>query len=46
MKYVTFEHQGREQVGVLDTAANRIYPLDLDGNSRHQSASGDRARTA
>jgi hypothetical protein len=31
MKYVTFEHHGREQVGALDTAANRIYPLDLDG---------------
>jgi hypothetical protein len=31
MKYVTFEHHGREQVGALDTAANRIYPPDLDG---------------
>jgi 2-keto-4-pentenoate hydratase/2-oxohepta-3-ene-1,7-dioic acid hydratase in catechol pathway len=31
MKYVTFEHHGREQVGALDMTANRIYPLDLDG---------------
>jgi hypothetical protein len=26
MKYVTFENHGREQVGALDTAANRIRP--------------------
>jgi 2-keto-4-pentenoate hydratase/2-oxohepta-3-ene-1,7-dioic acid hydratase in catechol pathway len=31
MKYATFEHGGRERVGLVDTAADRIHPLDVDG---------------
>jgi hypothetical protein len=31
MKYATFEHGGRERVGLVDTAAGRIHPLDVDG---------------
>ena len=30
MKYATFEHGGRERVGLVDTAAGRIHPLDVD----------------
>ena len=29
MKYATFEHGGRERVGLVDTAAGRIHPLDV-----------------
>lgn len=31
MKYATYEHGGRERVGLVDTAVGRIYPLDVDG---------------
>ncbi|SRR6266851_2845438 len=31
MKYATFEHGGRERVGLVNTAAGRIHPLDVDG---------------
>ncbi len=31
MRYATFEHDGHERVGLVDTAAGRIHPLDVDG---------------
>jgi hypothetical protein len=31
MKYATFEHGGRERVGLVDIAAGRIHPIDVDG---------------
>jgi hypothetical protein len=31
MKYATFEHGGRERVGLVDTAAGLIHSLDIDG---------------
>jgi hypothetical protein len=31
IQYATFEHGGRERVGLVDTVAGRIHPLDVDG---------------
>jgi hypothetical protein len=30
MKYATFEHGGRERVGLVDTAPGRVHPLDVE----------------